>query len=136
MNLTNINNSKVFQSISDTVFYLQLKPSTTHFISHVWWTLSPSPRPTDWYTETFFLSRASCFLPCQLLSHPTSRASFCFLGQGGEKAGLRMPESRQALQVDAALYPGLVNLVVFRHTGFSGARILLLIIRWLLPSPL
>ena len=49
--------------------------------------------------------------------HPASRATFCFVDQGGEEETL--PESSQAFEVNAARTSGLVvNLVVSRQTGF------------------
>lgn len=88
MNLTNINNSKVFQIISDTVFCLQLKPSTTHFISHVWWTLSPSPRPTDWHTETFFFFKSSfLFSSLSTVITPCEQSLLLFCWARGRKGG-------------------------------------------------
>ena len=86
MNLTNINNSKVFQSISDTVFYLQLKPSTTHFISHVWWTLSPSPRPLKLHWNIFFKS-SFLFSSLSTVITPYEQSLLLFSWARGRKGG-------------------------------------------------
>jgi len=46
----------------------------------------------------------------------------------GKKETLR--ESRQVFELAEAQIPGLVNLVFYLQTGFTSARILLLINQW------
>ena len=59
-------------------------------------------------------------------SSVSGETTFClFLYWGGEKEAL--PESRQLFEAAAARTSGLVNLVSFRHTRFSGASIRLVI---------
>ena len=61
--------------------------------------------------------------------YPARRAIFCILEWGGQTEAL--PLSRQTFEVTEARTNGLVNLVVFRQTGFSSASIRLFIQRWL-----
>ena len=63
-----------------------------------------------------------------VLDHPSSRASFCLLDQGGEKQAL--PVSRQIFEVAAAQTSGLVILVISHKTDFFSASIRLKINRW------
>ena len=83
------------------------------------------------------------FAPCPGVSHwlgafanihPASRDLFVFLIDEGKKEALL--ESCKALEVAAAQFSGLVNLVLYHQIGLLSATICLLIYWWFYLSPL